>query len=291
MDGLSRSMALDIWNRLADDIEKQYKGRVHISFDYAEYNSYCKHDIVRSRPCTYVSFGLKSIKDKTLLSKDEFVWLTHQLIHEFGHITQRMEKFSQRTADSMLMAKQQAICLNFPKYHHASYYHQFVEIDAERYSWQNTVDILATQYAELFSEDEVKQCLVHGLHRFQGTWYADKRFDTWEEGVQHLQDAFEMAKHRTWDVYDGVTCDGESNQLAVKLELDNTWFYRYLYANGQERNEVLFEYCAKNRAVDVRKFPCLKQEVKSATRMKRRLPKFRKLDDMDKYLQEEDMSL
>lgn len=143
----------------------------------------------------------------------------------------------------------------------------------------------------MFTEDEVKQSLVRGLHQFQGTWYANKQFDTWEEGMQHLQDAFEMAKHRTWDVYDGVTCDGESNQLAVKLELDNTWFYRYLYANGQERNEVLFEYCAKNRAVDVRKFPCLKQEVKSATLTKRRLPKFRKLDDMDKYLQEEDMSL
>lgn len=183
-----------------------------------------------------------------------------------------MHTFEENTEDSILMAKQQSICNVFPKYNNSSYYSQFVEIDAERYSWQKTVEVLSTKYSDVFTEDDVKQSLVDGLHKYQGTWYANKNFSTWEDGLKVLNEAFEQAKYKTWDVHTGWLSEQDDNSFAEQIEAKHRIFEKYLHTFGSERNDLLFRYCVTNNMVDTKKFSCLKKEVKAIKREMRRLP-------------------
>lgn len=106
----------------------------------------------------YIGFGAKSYMAKSKdCTMDEFVWVAHELIHEFGHANQRINLFSKHNADSILMAKQQTICTAFPKYNHSSYHSQLVEIDAERYAWQKIVEVLPDMYPDLWISYEKTQ--------------------------------------------------------------------------------------------------------------------------------------
>lgn len=221
----------------------------------------------------YIGFGAKSYMEKPKdCTMDEFVWVAHELIHEFGHANQRINLFNKHNDNSILMAQQQTLCIAFPKYNKSSYHSQLVEIDAERYAWQKTVKVLSDMYPDLFTEDDVKQSLVNGLYKYQGTWYANKNFSTWEDGLKNLNEAFEQAKYKTWDVHTGNFRAGADNSFAEQFESNHRVFEEYLHTFGSERNDLLFRYCVANNMVDTLKFSCLKKEVKAIKRGMRRLP-------------------
>lgn len=220
-----------------------------------------------------VTVGLHSyVYNSEPCTKDEFVWMAHKLVHEFGHVNQRMKLFNKHDENSILMAKQQTICTAFPKYNHSSYHSQLVEIDAERYAWQKTVEVLPDMYPDLFTEDDVKQSLVNGLHKYQSAWYADKNFSTWEDGLKNLNDAFEQAKYKTWDVHTGWLEEQDDNSFAEQFESNSRLFDKYSHTVGEERNNLLFRYCVTNDMVDTLKFSCLKKEVRAIRREMRGLP-------------------
>lgn len=273
MDSVSKSVAIQVWDKLADFVEAQYKNRVNVMFDYANVNS-CTRCFTSSFHTRKVDvfFGLASIRDRDSLRKDEFIWLTHQLVHEFGHVNQRMKTFDDANVDSVLMAKQQIICNVFPVYNSMSYYNQLVEIDAERYSWSKTVELLTGTYPDVFAADDVKQSLVNGLHTYQGTWYADKHFDTWDEGLERLNETFESAKTKTWGIHSNIDYGIEQTVLSDKFMKNRRLMNAYSMTFGMDRNDLLFRYCVDNDAVNVKKFPCLKRDVKLVKRELRKLP-------------------
>lgn len=279
MDIISKRDAKMIWNKFSDDVEAKYNNRVKVVFDYTTVNSRCRHFMKFPRvKHTNVRFGLNSIAERDFMSKDEFIWLTHQLVHEFGHVNQRMNTFKENTENAILMAKQQTICTEFPRYDKSSYRSQLVEIDAEKYSWQKTVELLSTEYPDLFTEDDVKQSLINGLYKYQGAWYANKNFSTWECGLKNLNEAFEQAKYKTWNVHTGDFRADADNSLAEKFESNSRLFEEYLHTFGSERNDLLFRYCVANDRVDTVKFSCLKKEVKVIKQGKRRLPDISNLE-------------
>lgn len=273
MNFVSKSVATQVWDELAGFVEAQYKNRVNVMFDYANANS-CTRCFVSSFRMKKIDvfFGLASVHDRDLLYKDEFIWLTHQLVHEFGHVNQRMKTFDSNSVDSVLMAKQQTVCNVFPVYNSMSYYNQLVEIDAERYSWSKTVELLTDTYPDVFTADDVKQSLVNGLHTYQGTWYADKHFDTWAEGLERLNESFELAKTKTWDIHSNIDYGVEQTVLSDKFMKNRRLMNVYSMAFGADRNDLLFRYCVDNDAVNVKKFPCLKKDVKLVKHELRKLP-------------------
>lgn len=273
MRGIAKQAALYIWYEISAETMSEYRGKVRVVRDEESDNTECIHSLGwLGTKKALVKFGLKSFLEKDAISEDEFIWMTHKLIHEFGHVNQRMNLFDKQDEDSIQMAKQQTICLAFPKYKHSSYHSQLVEIDAERYSWQKTVELLSTKYSDVFTEDDVKQSLVNGLYKYQGVWYTDKNFSTWKDGLKNLNEAFEQAKYKTWDVHTGWVSEQDDNSFAEKFESNSRLFEEYSHTFGSERNDLLFRYCVANDRVDTVKFSCLKKEVQAIKRGMRRLP-------------------
>lgn len=273
MRGVEKQAALYMWYEISAETMDEYRGKVRVVHDEESDKTECINRLGwLGTKKALVKFGLKSFLEKDAISQDEFIWMTHKLIHEFGHVNQRMNLFDKQDEDSIQMAKQQIICLAFPKYKHSSYHSQLVEIDAERYSWQKTVELLSTKYSDVFTEDDVKQSLVNGLYKYQGVWYTDKNFSTWEDGLKNLNDAFEQAKYKTWDVHNGWLSEQDDNSFAEQFEAKHRIFEKYLHTFGSERNDLLFRYCVTNNMVDTKKFSCLKKEVKAIKRELRRLP-------------------
>ena len=131
-----------------------------------------------------------------------------------------------------------------------SYNNQMVEIDAEIYSWIETVNALSNY----FGKETVKQSLVTGIaNHYTQPWFADKDISSWSDGLNNLNISLSKAYDITWN---------------ISPESEN--FVSDMYKTfGKDRNDLLFKYCILNKTCDQRKFLCLKTQIKTLKREQR----------------------
>ena len=94
MRGIAKQAALYIWYEISAETMSEYRGKVRVVRDEESDNTECIHSRGwLGTKKALVKFGLKSFLEKDAISEDEFIWMTHKLIHEFGHVNQRMNLF------------------------------------------------------------------------------------------------------------------------------------------------------------------------------------------------------
>lgn len=270
MRSVGFSDVIEMWTDISKKYKELYGKRLNVRFETRHNDDFTNMDVsfLGKVHCTIVH-GYQKYCDKDSILFDDFVWKTHELVHEFGHANQRLDKFMDVNAneDTMDMAKQQVICRNFPHYAETSYSRQMIEIDAERYAWIETVSALS-QY---FDESDVKEALVNGVRKnYNQIWFADKNISSWEDGLRNLDEALSDASNMTWEV--------SSNYEDMVPGL---------YENfGKNRNELLFKYCVLNNGFEQRKFTCLKScadDIRKERRLHRDLPSYSQSHDDENY--------
>lgn len=266
MRNVDFSDAVEIWSDISEKYTKPYGKQLNVKFDTRHNAVFTNTDVsfLGGIHCTIV-YGYQKYVNVDSISFDDFVWETHKLVHEFGHVNQRLNKFMDVNAneDTVNMAKQQVICMNFPYYAEMSYSRQMVEVDAERYSWIETVNALSPY----FDENDVKEALTNGLkNNYRQIWFADKNVSSWDNGICNLDEALSNASDMTWDV--------SPNYADVIPGLHAIF--------GKKRNDLLFKHCVLNNKFEQRKFICLKsyaEDIRKERRLHRDLPSYSQSDD------------
>lgn len=253
MKEISISDALVILNDVSVKYKRSYENKLNVRFSTLHDCDFIKTDVsvFGNVHCT-INYGFKKYINSSSISFDDFVWETHKLMHEFGHAYQRLNKFMNINADenTINMAKQQIICNNFPYYAEMSYNNQMVEIDAEIYSWIETVNALSNY----FGKEAVKQSLVTGIaNHYMQPWFADKNISSWSDGLNNLNISLSKAYDITWNI------SPESENFVPDM-------YKTF---GKDRNDLLFKYCILNKKCDQRKFLCLTTQIKTLKREQR----------------------
>lgn len=253
MKEISISDALVILNDVSVKYQRPYGNKLNVRFSTLHDRDFIKTDVsVFGKVHCTINYGFKKYINGESISFDDFIWETHKLMHEFGHAHQRLNKFMNENADEDIinMAKQQIICNNFPYYAERSYNNQMVEIDAEIYSWIETVNALSNY----FGKEAVEQSLVTGIeNHYAQPWFADKNISSWSDGLDNLNTSLSKAYDMTWNI------SPESENFVPDV-------YKTF---GKDRNNLLFKYCILNRTCEQRKFLCLKSQIKTLKREQR----------------------
>ena len=197
---LPTSDAMDMLIDISSNYKKPYGSRLNVRFSTLHDQDFVKIDVsfLGKIHCT-VNYGFGEYADDNSISFDDFVWEAHKLIHEIGHVRQRLDKFMDINADSntICMAKQQIICNAFPYYSEVSYYNQMTEIDAEMYSWVETVNALSCY----FDKRAIEQSLVNGVKKYYTQpWFADKNISSWSDGFKKLKLSLSQAYNMSWNI-------------------------------------------------------------------------------------------
>ena len=199
MRNIGFSYAVKMWTDISKKYKKSYGKRLDVVLDPRHNNDFTDTEVLFfGKVHCVISHGYQKYIGKDSILFDDFVWKTHELVHEFGHANQRLDKFMDVNAneDTMDMAKQQVICRNFPHYAETSYSRQMIEIDAERYAWIETVSALSPY----FDESDVKEALVNGVRKnYNQIWFADKNISSWEDGLRNLDEALSDARRMIFE--------------------------------------------------------------------------------------------